>query len=298
VALSKPPALHPGDAVRLVAPAGPFERDVFEAGLAVLSRRYKPRYDEGLFAKDRYLAGDDAHRLAQLDQAFRDPDARAVFCVRGGYGAMRLLPKLNIAGWPLKAFVGFSDVTALHAAFQCAGRVTVHAPVLTQLARVPTAHAERLFSLLESSRPPERLTGARPLVAGTAEGTLVGGNLSVLTRLLGTPYLPPLDGAILLVEDVGERPYRLDRMWTHLKLAGVLDRLAGLALGEFTGCEEKDGSVTSLEVLEGLARETGLPCAHGFPVGHGDVNAAVPLGARSRLDATSGTLDFLEGAVA
>jgi muramoyltetrapeptide carboxypeptidase len=193
--------------------------------------------------------------------------------------------------------VGFSDVTALHALFQCKGRVSIHAPVVTQLPKVPPAHVERLFQILETPTPPERLVGARPLVSGTAEGPLVGGNLSVFTRLLGTPYLPPLDGAVLLVEDVGERPYRLDRMWTHLKLAGALDRLAGLALGEFIGCEEKDADYTSLDVLEGLARETGLPCAHGFPVGHGERNAAVPLGVRVRLDATSGTLDFLETAV-
>jgi muramoyltetrapeptide carboxypeptidase len=297
VEFSKPPALRPGDTVRIVAPAGAFERDAFEAGLEYIARRYKPVYDPGVFAKTRYLAGDDSHRLAQLEQAFEDPKARAVFSARGGYGAMRLLPRLNLRGWPLKALIGFSDVTALHSVFQREGRVSIHAPVVTQLAQVPAAHVERLFEMLESPAPAAPLSGARPLVSGTAEGTLLGGNLSVFTRLLGTPYLPSLDGAVLLVEDVGERPYRLDRMWTHLKLSGALDRLSGLALGEFTGCEEKDAGYSSFDVLEGLARETGVPCAHGFPIGHGIHNAAVALGTRVRLDATSGTLDFLEGAV-
>jgi muramoyltetrapeptide carboxypeptidase len=297
VGFTKPPALRPGDSVSVVAPAGAFDEASFEAGLKVLSQRYKPRFDDGVYARARYLAGPDSHRVAQLERAFQDPSTRAVFIARGGYGLMRLLPQIDLARWTPKALVGFSDVTALHALFQCKGRVSIHGPVVTQLPKVPPAHVERLFHLLESPMPSERLAGAKPLVSGTAEGPLVGGNLSVFTRLLGTPYLPALDGAVLLVEDVGERPYRLDRMWTHLKLAGALDKLAGLALGDFTGCEEKDADYTSLDVLEGLARETGLPCAHGFPVGHGERNAAVPLGGRVRLDATGGTLDFLEAAV-
>ena len=120
----------------------------------------------------------------------------------------------------------------------------------------------------------------------------------MFTRLLGTPYMPELDGAILLLEDQGERPYRLDRMWTHLELAGVFSRVRGIALGSFTGCEEKDAPYTGAEVLRDLSRATGLPCAACFPVGHGEVNEPVPLGARVRLDADGCTLTFLEAAVA
>jgi muramoyltetrapeptide carboxypeptidase len=119
----------------------------------------------------------------------------------------------------------------------------------------------------------------------------------VFTRLLGTPFMPPLDGAILLLEDLAERPYRLDRMWTHLELAGVFRKVKGIALGSFTGCEEKDATYTSIDVLRDLAEATGLPCAAGFPIGHGDVNEPVPLGARVRLDADSRRLEFLEAAV-
>jgi muramoyltetrapeptide carboxypeptidase len=134
-------------------------------------------------------------------------------------------------------------------------------------------------------------------VAGVVEGPLLGGSLSVLTRLLGTPYLPALDGAILLLEDRGERPYRLDRMWTHLALAGVFARVRGIALGDFGGCEEPGAAYSSADVLRDLAAATALPCAAGFPVGHGDANEPVPLGARVRLDAGARSLTFLEAAV-
>jgi muramoyltetrapeptide carboxypeptidase len=134
------------------------------------------------------------------------------------------------------------------------------------------------------------------VVGGTAEGPLLGGNLAVLTRLLGTPYLPPLEGAVLLLEDVGERPYRLDRMWTHLALAGVFRKVRGIALGSFTRCEETDADYSGEEVLRELAASAGLPCAAGFPIGHGERNEPVPLGVRVRMDADSRTLTFLESA--
>jgi muramoyltetrapeptide carboxypeptidase len=159
------------------------------------------------------------------------------------------------------------------------------------------ATSERLFSLLESSSPAQPLHGTTTFVEGIAEGPLLGGNLSVFTRLLGTPFMPNLDGAILVLEDVGERPYRLDRMWTHLELAGVFRKVSGIALGSFTHCEERDQSYTSKDLLRELAVATGLPCVAGFPIGHGDVNEPVPLGVRVRLDGAAGRLTFLESAV-
>jgi muramoyltetrapeptide carboxypeptidase len=177
------------------------------------------------------------------------------------------------------------------------GFISIHGPVLTQLGRLGKATSERLFSLLESEAPAPPLQGTTTFVYGVAEGPLLGGNLSVFTRLIGTPFMPRLDGAILLLEDVGERPYRLDRMWTHLQLAGVFRKVAGIALGTFTGCEERDESYTSQDVLRELAVATGLPCLVGLPVGHGDVNEPVPLGVRVRLDANAGEITFLEAAV-
>jgi muramoyltetrapeptide carboxypeptidase len=193
--------------------------------------------------------------------------------------------------------IGFSDITALHQWQQRHGFVSIHGPVLTQLGRLGRATSERLFSLLESSSPAQPLHGTTTFVEGTAEGPLLGGNLSVFTRLLGTPFMPNLEGAILLLEDVGERPYRLDRMWTHLELAGVFRKASGIALGSFTHCEERDESYTSKDLLRELAVATGLPCVAGFPIGHGDVNEPVPLGVRVRLDGAAGRLTFLESAV-
>jgi len=298
---TRPPALQPADRVAVVAPAGPFDRESFEAGLRVLARRYRPVFDEGCFAQKRYLAGDDARRLDELTAALTDDGVKAIIAARGGYGSMRLLPglwpKLRAGGFRPKPLVGFSDVTALHLALQAAGWLSVHGPVVTQLGTQPAAVVERLVRLLESAGTPAPPLEGTPVVGGIAEGRLLGGNLSVVTRLLGTPYLPELDGAVLLLEDVGERPYRLDRMWTHLALAGVFDRVRGLALGEFTGCEEPDADYASAEVLAGLAAEVGLPCVGGLPIGHGPVNQPVPLGCRVRLDGTGGRLTFLEPAV-
>ena len=283
----------------MIAPASGFERDAFEAGLALLDVRYRTEYCNGLFERRRYLAGSDDRRLAELHAALTDPGIRAVFCARGGYGATRLLRQLAAsapAGAP-KPLIGFSDITALHLWLQAHGRISIHGPVLTQLPRLSAATCTRLFDLLESVRPAPPLAGTATYVGGVAEGPLLGGNLSVFTRLLGTPYLPALDGAILLLEDQGERPYRLDRMWTHLQLAGVFERVRGIVLGSFTACEERGADYTSDEVLRELAASTGLPCAAGLPIGHGDVNEPVPLGVRVRLDADAARLTFLEAAV-
>jgi muramoyltetrapeptide carboxypeptidase len=292
------PALRPGDPVVAVAPAGPFERASFEAGLEIVARRYRVRYDPGALTQHRYLAGSDARRLDELRRALADTGSRAVFCARGGYGMMRLLAGLEGVAPVAKPVVGFSDITALHQLLQRQGLVSLHGPNLTQLSRLAADAQARLFQLLESAAPAGELTGLETYVEGTAEGPLVGGNLSVLTRLLGTPFLAPLEGAVLLLEDVGERPYRLDRMWTHLALAGVFRQVRGIVLGEFTACEEKDAGYSSAEVLRELAAGTGLPCAAGFPIGHGTHNEPVPLGVRVRLDAGRRQLTFLESAAA
>jgi muramoyltetrapeptide carboxypeptidase len=282
-----PPPLRPGDRVAVVAPSGPFDRPSFERGLALVAARYRATFDERLYATHRYLAGPDDARLAQLEAALADAEVRALFAARGGYGAMRLLPRLRFT--TPKHLVGFSDVTALHLAAQRHGWQSLHAPVLTQLGKQPADVVARVFDALEGRALPP-LSGTRTVVPGVAEGPLLGGNLSVLTRLIGTPYLPDLRGALLLVEDVGERPYRLDRMWTHLRLAGLLDGLAGVVFGEFTGCEEKDVDYSSATILDEEAQALGLPCAAGFRIGHGDVNEPVVLGARYRLDAAAKTL--------
>ena len=295
-----PPALHPRDRVAVIAPASGFERASFDSGLALIGARYRATHGPGLFERHRYLAGNDARRLAELTAALADREVRGVFCARGGYGATRLLKHLAAGAPPgePKPLVGFSDITALHLWLQAHGRISIHGPVLTQLARLPEPTRQRLFDLLESRAPAPPLCGTDTYVGGSAEGALLGGNLSVFSRIMSTACMPPLEGAVLLLEDQGERPYRLDRMWTHLELAGVFRRVRGIVLGSFTGCEEPGAPYTSAEVLRELARSTGLPCAAGFPIGHGEVNEPVPLGVRVRLDADAARLSFLEGAVA
>lgn len=290
------PALRPGDPVAVVAPASPFDRASFDAGLEIIGRRYEVHYDPGLLTRHRYLAGSDERRLGELAAALGEGNARAVFCARGGYGMMRLLPGLEGIAVAPKPVIGFSDITALHQMLQRRRLVSIHGPVVTQLSRLDTHAHTRLFELLESAAPASDLTGAETYVDGTAEGPLLGGNLSVLTRLLGTPFLAHLEGAILLLEDVGERPYRLDRMWTHLALAGVFRQVRGIALGDFSGCEDQDAAYSSVEILRELALQAGVPCAAGFPIGHGAQNQPVPLGVRVRLEAGARRLTFLEGA--
>ena len=301
----KPRALAPGDRVAVVAPAGPFDRESLDAGLRILAGRYDVAWDRGLLSRVRYLAGDDDRRGSELAAALADPRVRGIVAARGGYGGMRILPRVwPIDGGapsspgPVKLLVGFSDITVLHAALQACGRVSVHGPVVTQLATQPSTVLERFFAILEDGAAPPAPISGTPIVGGVSEGPLLGGNLSLFTRLLGTPWLPDLTGAVLLLEDVGERPYRIDRMWTHLRLAGVFERVAGLALGDFTDCEEPGGEFTLRDVLWSLAGETGLPCVGGLPIGHDAVNVPVALGTRARLDGGAGTLSFLEPAVA
>ncbi|MBL8911600.1 MAG: LD-carboxypeptidase [Archangium sp.] len=282
-----PPPLVPGARVAVVAPAGPFDRPSFERGLELLKGRYQPVFSEHLFDTHRYLAGTDAVRGAQLQHALDDQAIKAIFAARGGYGAMRLLPSLKLT--EPKWLVGFSDITALHLAAQVKGWQSLHAPVLTQLGKQSPEVVTRFFDALEGKGVP-KLSGTTTVVEGVAEGTLLGGNLSVLTRLIGTKWMPSLRGAVLLIEDVGERPYRLDRMWMHLKLSGSLEGVAGIAFGEFTGCDEKDAGYGSADVMHEFARELGVPCAAGFLIGHGDVNEPVILGARVRLNATARTV--------
>jgi muramoyltetrapeptide carboxypeptidase len=203
---------------------------------------------------------------------------------------------------PLKPLVGLSDVTVLHAALQTARRVSIHGPAITQLVDQPDWVVSRLLGLLEGQIP-DPLSGT-PLVPGVAEGPLLGGNLTVFATLLGTRWLPDVSGAILLLEEVAEPPYRIDRVWTHLRNAGVLGRVAGIALGTLLDCEppaenqNRYGPHTAGEVVAELAAAAGVPCVTDLPVGHGKVNAPLALGARVRLDGTAGTLQPLEAATA
>jgi muramoyltetrapeptide carboxypeptidase len=311
-----PPPLRPGDAVRVVAPSAAFDADAFARGLTVLESRLglRPRMRPDIDSRSAYLAGDDVRRIEEWREAVADPEASAIFCARGGYGAMRILAAVDPA--PLlarpKLLVGFSDVTALHATLNRAGLVTVHGPVVTQLGRAPEdalAHLEALLSgraprpgPWDAPAPGAGLVGSATIRPGRATGPLLGGNLTVLAHLLGTPFAPRLDGAVLFLEDVGEKPYRIDRDLTQLRLAGALDHLAGVAVGQLRQCDE--AGVEGRAVVREAVAALGVPAVEGLPAGHEDRNLAFPLGARATIVAPSGAgeegpprLLFDEGAV-
>lgn len=229
-----------------------------------------------------YLAGGDSERAAALNEAFQDPEVRAIFCARGGYGSARLLPLLRddlVAADP-KVVFGFSDITGLLAGlFRRCGLVAFHGPVAATFSG-DRAERRRLGELLFSDRVPV-LGGGRTLQPGKAEGPVVGGNLSVLCGLLGTPFFPETEGCILFLEEVNEPLYKIDRMLTQLRLGGILDRVVGVALGNLTGCGPA-GDVEDL-VRERLNRPH-IPLAAGLPAGHGPVNLPFPLGLPAVLD--------------
>jgi muramoyltetrapeptide carboxypeptidase len=299
----RPAHIQPGDVVRVIAPSGPVFPAAFAAGAAFLSTRYQLRYDPAvLFHADGYLADSDDCRLAALLEALRDQDARAVIMGRGGYGLLRILRRIDpeLLRRHAKPIVGFSDGTALLAAAARANMTAIHGPVVTQLGRLPTEDHASLFALLENPEARTLLSHLEELRPGSAVGPLLGGNLEVFSRLLGTSFLPDMTDAILFFEDVGERPYRIDRLLTHLELAGIFDRIGGVVVGDLVACEEPVGSQIASPSALGVVRERlgrlNIPVALGAPIGHGERNVALPYGVRAKLDTRLGTLESLEGA--
>jgi len=280
-----PRPVGPGATLAVVAPASPFDPGAFSCGAAWLEERYELRYDPGIFSRQGYFAGGDARRLAELRAALLDPEIDAIVCARGGYGATRLLPSLDPAevAHANKTVVGFSDVTALHALWARAGVRSLHAPMVASLGSASDSLRERWIAALEDPGKPgcwslERIDrgGETP-----AEGRLVGGNLAVLAALNGTPYAPPLEGAVLFLEDVGERPYRVDRMLTALRQSGWFETVAGIVLGAFTEGGPGPDGVTVEEVFAEHFADSPVPVLAGFPAGHIEVNEPLPLGGRA-----------------
>lgn len=295
----RPPRLKPGSRVALVAPAGPIAAERFDAALdrcARLGLVPVPGAAARLIHRG-YLAGSDEQRRADVQHAVSDPDIDAIWALRGGYGTMRLLAQLDLS--PLvtrpKAYIGFSDNTAVHLALHARGVVSFHAPHAGgDLTDLSERCLQRVLFEPSAAGVLELPPGPAPAAVrgGAAEGPLVGGNLALLAAMCGTPAAPRAAGRILFVEDVGEAAYRLDRAWTQLLLSGALDDVAGIALGRFTDCG--DGVD---ELLHELTWSLGVPVLAGLPIGHEPDNWTLPLGVRARLDADAGTLQLLEGAV-
>lgn len=288
----------------MVAPASPVRfPERLRAGLALLADwGFAARVMPHVHDEHGFLAGSDDDRLADLHAAWTDPQVRAVWCARGGYGCSRLADRLDLGLLRAdpKALVGFSDVTALHLALGRRGLVSLHGPTGEwNAARTDAASAASLRRALTATDP----LGVLPtgplvtLVPGRADGPLVGGNLSLVTAAVGTPDEPDTTGRLLLLEDVGEKPYAVDRMLRQLLRAGLVEHAAGLVFGAFARCEEtRRPSATVEQVLAAFAAEVGLPAVAGAPLGHGPGQLTVPLGVPAALDADRGTLALTEPA--
>lgn len=299
--LKRPARLQKGDRIRLVAPASPFDRKAFAAGVAALEKMgFEPVWERAELQADGFLTGTDADRAKRLMDGLTERDTAAVWCIRGGYGTTRLLPHLKFgrirkAG---KLLIGFSDITSLLLNLhQRAGLACVHGPVITQLGRVPGGKKRWLMKLLtqDTAGVLVPLGKVGTLNRGRAEGRLVGGNLSVLASLVGTPWMPSLRGAILFVEDVGEGAYRLDRLFTQLMQAGALRGLRGVVIGRLADCRPERGRHSARAVLDRSLGSLGLPAISGAPFGHLDSNLALPVGVRARLNAGKKSLTLLDG---
>jgi muramoyltetrapeptide carboxypeptidase len=316
-ATRKPPRLRAGDTVGLVEPAG-FTDDEFDLKLVidtVKAMGLVPKPAPHLAERYGYLAGRDQDRAADLNAMYADDKVRAVFAVRGGWGCARILPYLDfdrIRTNP-KLLIGFSDITALHMAFAArAGFTTIHGPNAASSWGDLSWNAFRSLTFdgaVPVYRNPEgtedrlvqRIGRIRTLRGGKASGRLLGGNLTVLTALMGTSYLPDFSGAILFLEDTDEAEYRIDRMLTQLSLGGVLGKVAGVVFGQCTDCRNNGPSYSGFtlsEVLKQHLEPLGVPVFQGALIGHVANQFSMPVGVRAEIDADAGTIRMLEPAVA
>ena len=309
----KPPRLRAGDTVALVSPASTMgsEDGLDRAEHWIRGMGLVPKFGPNAGERYGYLAGTDEQRAADLNAAYAHPEVRAVFAVRGGWGGARILPLIDwqtIRANP-KLLIGFSDITALHLAFaKRAGFATIHGGNATSSWRKQSW--ESLWRLAFAADTPT-LGGAaieteagrpgRTIRGGAARGRLLGGNLTILSTLMGTPWLPDFKGAVLFLEDVNESEYRVDRMFQQLKLAGVLDVLAGIVFGQCTSCattEPDYAGFTIDQLIDHYVVPLGIPAVTGFNTGHVGNQLSLPSGARVELDAAGRTLRVLEAVVA
>ncbi|HSI74010.1 MAG TPA: LD-carboxypeptidase [Fimbriimonas sp.] len=299
----KPRALKPGDTIAFVSPASPIAPEKLEFATNILeSEGYGVRLMPNALAAEGYLAGSDEQRARDLQDAFADDEIAAVYCTRGGYGCARLFPHLDLdaIAQSRKLFLGFSDVTTLHIALNRRGLPTVHAPMGITLSspREPWV-VESFTNVLKGINDlPTGATRGETVIGGVAEGKLVGGCMCLICDTIGTPDEIMTDDAILLLEDVDEAPHRVDAMVTHLLNAGLAQKAAGFLIGEMTRTDERIdegiGGMPWKELLRDRLAPLGKPMVFDFPLGHAKQMLSLPLGIPARLDADSGTLEYLE----
>lgn len=306
VSLSRPlkaQPLKPGDTIGVVAPASCFDQEAFHRGVQRLEAMgFEVRYREDLFSKQRYLAGSDPRRFGELKEFLLAPDVKAIFAARGGYGSVRLLPALEKVNPPTpKILMGYSDITSLlNFAWQRWGWITFHGPVVAKDIgdRLAEAGERSLLRCLTDPAPLGEIkqAGMVGLQPGKARGRLIGGCLSLVVCSLGTPYQIDASDKILYLEDVGEKLYSLDRMLTHLRQAGVLEKAKGIVFGPLK--DAHDEPVVVMNLMIDLLGDLNIPILFGFPSGHREDSWTIPLGVEVSLDADRATLTFEEGALA
>jgi muramoyltetrapeptide carboxypeptidase len=284
-----PDALTSGAVVRVVAPAGPFDPRLAWRAMGFLAERYCIRFDRRIFDRCGYLAGSDDDRRAELKLALNEPDVAAIVCARGGYGSSRLVTSID---WTAlrrapRWIVGFSDVTAIHVEVSRQNVASMHASNLTALGRSDDRTRLQWLDALERPRQRRVVRASEGLVPGEATGPLFGGNLTLLHACAAAGRLVVPRGAVLLLEDVGESPYRIDRMLSTLKSGGHLDGVGAIAAGEFDSCRPGPDGVGVSQVLTECLADLGVPIASGLPVGHGRNNVPLVLGARAAIEVRS-----------
>lgn len=285
--LRLPRRVAPGATIGIAAPAGAVDPVRLAAGEASLrAAGFEVRRRDDLLDRSGYLAGADERRAAELMELVDDPGVAAIVCARGGYGSHRIMARLDAARVraAAKPLIGYSDVTTLLLwQRRCAGLLGVHGPMLERDEGMDAAGLAALVALLAGEAPPPLVGSAG--YGGRAEGPLVGGNLTTLVASLGTPWEIETDGAIVVFEEVGERPYRIDRMLQQLLAAGKLARIAGLGVGHLVGCEPaRPDSPEALDVILEVALALGVPVVTGLPTGHASPNLPWPVGARAVID--------------
>lgn len=289
-----PPPVAMGETLGIFAPAGPIvDQEAFASGVKMLKELgFALRFQRGLESRNKgYLAGHDDERATEIMDLWRDPEVKGLVAARGGYGSLRLLDLLDfnlIATMP-KRLVGFSDLTVLHAAIlKKTKQLTLHGPMVATLGKSDQASVDSFIQALTDRLPEAIKVKELEILRGeNASGPLIGGNLTNLAHLIGTPWEPEWQGAILLLEDIGEAPYRIDRMLHHLKSSGRLEQVAGLILGTFTDCGDTE---TIWNLALELTKERAIPLWANFPSGHGNRNLTLPLGGDVTLDSNKGTL--------
>lgn len=299
----KPPALMPGDTVGVVALAAAVDCDGLERGAAAIRELgYRVKLSPHVLDRTGIFAAEDKLRAHELTAVFRDPEVKAVFCARGGYGSGRLLPLLDFAQFTLtpKIFVGFSDATfLLNALVEHSHMVSFHGPmVATDLARGLSPGARAHLQALLSGAQGFELEATEALRPGIAEGPLIGGCLSVIGAMIGTPWQPQFRGRILFLEDTGEKAYRIDRMLVQMRQAGVFEQVAGIIFGALRPVAESEQERTLIAEFAG-EQTAGLKCPvlFGIEAGHGTENFTLPLGVRVRLNSKLRRMAVIEAAV-